>query len=231
MVTPENGFDHSRTSKRMGRIMSRIDDGDTGGEAVERRSKWHSGDSHVCLEQHGVRGCLPRIFLFNALEDGLIVCAPAVAALYACGPRTNQPQDVYHNALDNIPEGDILVVGASCTEGSCPDELMSKDAKIKGPGATAVNGTVRDIAQVCALGYPLFARGPVSTSGKMKPDLSQIPLTIDDVTIEPGNVIFADSDAVVVAPKHLLKTIADACGNAEGNCRDRVLNGEKLQSV
>ncbi len=216
--------------------MSKFDYSDTDWDAVNRLSKWYSGDIHDCLEQHGVRGYLPGISLFGTLEPGQAVCGPAVTVLFACSPRKNQPQDVYHNAIDNVPKGGILVVDASCAEGSCTGELMSTGAKTKGAAATVVYGTVRDIAQVRTLGYPLFAKGlsPVSVSGKMEPYLSQIPLKIEGVTIEPGDVIFADINGVVVIPKRLVKIIADdadACGIDEGNCRDRILGGEKLQSV
>ena len=216
--------------------MKKFDYSDTDWGAIERLSKWYSGDIHDCLEQHGVRGFLPGISLFGSLTAGQAVCGPAVTVLYACSPRKNQPQDVYHNAIDNVPKGGVLVVDASCAEGSSTGELMCTGAKTNGAAATVVHGTVRDIAQVRALDYPLFARSlsPVSVSGKMEPYLSQVPLTIEGVTIQPGDVIFADINGVVVIPKHLVAVIADAadaCGKDEGRCRDRILAGEKLQAV
>ena len=217
-------------------MLDKFDYSDTDWESIARLSKWYSGDIHDCLEQHGVRGYLPGITLFGALEPGKVVCGPAVTVLYAASPRKNQPQDVYHNAIDNAPKGGVMVVDASCAEGSCTGELMSTGAKVRGVAGTVIYGTVRDIGEVRALGYPLFARGlsPVSVSGKMEPYLSQVPLVIEGVSIEPGDVIFADVNGVVVIPKHLVAAIADAadaCGKGEGEARDRILAGEKLQAV
>jgi 4-hydroxy-4-methyl-2-oxoglutarate aldolase len=113
---------------------------------------------------------------------------------------------------------------------------MSTGAKTKGAAATIVSGTVRDIAQVRALGYPLFGRSlsPVSVSGKMEPKHSQVEIQIGKVKIAPGDIIFADIDGVVVIPKAMLAAVADQAdklGANEGSARDRILGGEKLQSV
>jgi regulator of RNase E activity RraA len=40
--------------------------------------------------------------------------------------RKGEPQDVYHNAIDNAPKGGIMVVDASCADGACTGELMSR---------------------------------------------------------------------------------------------------------
>jgi 4-hydroxy-4-methyl-2-oxoglutarate aldolase len=66
-----------------------------------------------------------------------------------------------------------------------------------------VNGTVRDLAQVRKLGYPLFGThaSPVGVTGKKEPKHSQIPLDISGVAVRPGDIIFAYIDGVVVIPK------------------------------
>lgn len=216
--------------------MSKFDYSDTNWDAIKRLSKWYSGDIHDSLEQLGGYGYLSGISLQGHLEPGQVVCGPAVTVLFAPSSRKNQPQDVYHNAIDNVPQGGVLVVDASCAPGSCTGELMSTGAKTKGAAATVVNGTVRDIAQVRDLGYPLFGQSlsPISVSGRKEPHLSQVPLEIDGVKVSPGDVIFADIDGVVVIPKHLVEAVADEadkCGKGEASCRERILAGEKLQAV
>jgi 4-hydroxy-4-methyl-2-oxoglutarate aldolase len=216
--------------------MSKFDYSDTDWASIERLSKWYSGDVHDSLEQLGGWGYLDGISLQGALGAGKVVCGPAVTVQFEPSDRKNQPQDVYHNAIDNAPKGGILLVDASCAEGSCSGELMSTGAKTKGAAATIVSGTVRDIAQVRALGYPLFGRAlsPVSVSGKMEPKRSQVEIQIGKVKILPGDIIFADIDGVVVIPKAMLAAVADQAdklGANEASARDRILGGEKLQSV
>jgi 4-hydroxy-4-methyl-2-oxoglutarate aldolase len=68
----------------------------------------------------------------------------------------------------------------------------------------------------------------------MEPKLSQVPIEIAGVKIMPGDVIFADIDGVVVIPKAMVAAVADQAdklGANEASARDRILGGEKLQSV
>ncbi|MTH80236.1 RraA family protein [Paracoccus aestuariivivens] len=209
---------------------------DTDWQAIERLSKWYSGDIHDSMEALGLWGHLDGIRLLGALGDGEVVCGPAVTVLFGPSDRKGEPQDVYHNAIDNAPKGGILVCDASCAPGSCSGELMSTGAKNRGAAATIVNGTVRDLAQVRKLGYPLFGLepSPVGVTGKKEPIEAQVPITIGRVTVRPGDVIFGDIDGVVCIPKEHLGAVADQAdmlGVHEAAARDRILSGEKLQSV
>lgn len=205
-------------------------------DAMSRLSKWYSGDIHDSMEALGLWGHLEGISLLGTLPDGQVVCGPAVTVLFAPSDRKGEPQDVYHNAIDNVPPGGILVVDAGCAPGSCSGELMSTGARTAGAAATVVNSTVRDLAQVRALGYPLFgtAPSPVGVTGKKEPVESQVPVTIGKVTVAPGDLIFGDIDGVVCIARADLVAVADradALGRDEASARDRILGGEKLQSV
>lgn len=209
---------------------------DTDWYSIERLSKWYSGDIHDVMDKHGAYGHLKDISLFGALAPGQVVCGPAVTVLYEPSTRIGQPQDVYHGAIDGVVKGCIMMVDSSRAEGSGTGELMSTGAKMAGAAATVVHGTVRDLAEVRHLDYPLFARGtsPVGVSGRMEPTKAHIDLDIDGVRVRPGDVIFGDISGVVVIPRELVKTIADAAdenGKAEASCRARILAGEKLRSV
>jgi 4-hydroxy-4-methyl-2-oxoglutarate aldolase len=216
--------------------MPDFDYSDTDWEAIGRLKRWYSGDVHDSMEHLGLWGHLEGISLLGTLGVGEVVCGPAVTVLFAPSDRKGEPQDVYHNAIDNAPKGGVLVCDASCAAGSCSGELMSTGAKMRGAAATVVHGSVRDLAQVRALGYPLFGTeaSPVGVTGKKEPKQSQVPITIGRVTIRPGDVIFGDIDGVVVIPKEQVRDVADAAdelGRNEAAARDRILAGERLQSV
>ncbi len=216
--------------------MPDFDYADTDWEAIGRLKHWYSGDVHDSMEHLGLWGHLEGISLLGTLGVGEVVCGPAVTVLFAPSDRKGEPQDVYHNAIDNAPEGGVLVCDASCAAGSCSGELMSTGAKMRGAAATVVHGSVRDLAQVRALGYPLFGTeaSPVGVTGKKEPKQSQVPITVGRVTIRPGDVIFGDIDGVVVIPKERVRDVADAAdelGRNEAAARNRILAGERLQSV
>lgn len=204
--------------------------------AIKRLSKWYSGDIHDVLDRIGPYGYLKGITQFGVLAPGQVVCGPVSTVLYEKSSRVGQPQDVYHGAIDAVIKGGILMVDSSCAEGSGTGELMSSGAKTKGAVATVVNGTVRDLAEVRKLDYPLFAKGmsPVGVSGRMEATYYQTELNVDGVRIRSGDVIFADITGVVVIPHELVGEIADAAdelGKNEASCRQRILAGENLQSI
>lgn len=204
--------------------------------AIKRLSQWYSGDIHDVLDGRGPYGYLKGISQFGVLAPGQVVCGPVSTVLYEKSSRVGQPQDVYHGAIDAVVKGGILMVDSSCAEGSGTGELMSSGAKTKGAAATVVNGTVRDLAEVRKLDYPLFAKGisPVGVSGRMEATYYQTDLDVDGVRIRPGDVIFADVTGVVVIPHELVSVIADAAdelGKNEVQCRQRILAGEDLQKI
>lgn len=203
--------------------------------AISRLSRWYTGDVHDVMDHHGVYGFLEGISLYGVLQPGQIVCGEAATVRYAPSTR-HVPQDAYHGAIDKIGKGNILVVDASCAEGSGTGELMSTGAKTAGAAATIVDGSVRDLAEVKTLGYPLFAKrvSPVGVGGRMEPKEAGIPITIGKVVINPGDIVLADINGVVVIPRALATTIADDAdknGEGEARARDRILAGEKLQSI
>ncbi len=216
--------------------MAAYDYDNTDWAAIARLSQWYSGDIHDVLDGRGPYGYLKGISQFGILKPGQVICGPVSTVLYEPSTRTGQPQDIYHGAVDAVVKGGILLVDSSCAEGSGTGELMTSGAKTKGAAATVVNGTVRDLAEVRKLDYPLFAKGmsPVGVSGRMEPAHYQVDLDIDGVKVRPGDVIFADVTGVVVIPQDLVGVIADAAdanGMAEAACRERILAGEKLRDI
>ncbi|MBN2157494.1 MAG: RraA family protein [Candidatus Lokiarchaeota archaeon] len=78
-----------------------------------------------------------------------------------------------------------------------------------------VNGPVRDIPQVTAQGFPIFARGIICSSirGRMNIDFDAVnkPFNIGDRTIHPGDLIFGDINGVVVVhQENLLEVLEKA---------------------
>src|SRR5690606_17890277 len=160
----------STPQKRDAETMAAYDYNNTDWAAIKRLSQWYSGDIHDVLDGRGPYGYLKGISQFGVLAPGQVVCGPVSTVLYEKSARVGQPQDVYHGVIDAVVKGGILMVDSSCAEGSGTGELMSSGAKTKGAAATVVNGTVRDLAEVRKLDYPLFAKGmsPVGVSGRME---------------------------------------------------------------
>lgn len=66
-----------------------------------------------------------------------------------------------------------------------------------------IDGTVRDVAYLRKIGFPVYAAGitPSTLVGHYRFVASQVPVVIDGVTINPGDIITADNDGVVIVPR------------------------------
>jgi regulator of RNase E activity RraA len=81
--------------------------------------------------------------------------------------------------------------------------LMGTAMYSRGFAGAVVDGGVRDVAQLRRIGFPVYALGPVpSTSvGHYKFAGSNISMLCDGVQVQPGDIVSADLDGVVVVPR------------------------------
>jgi regulator of RNase E activity RraA len=81
--------------------------------------------------------------------------------------------------------------------------LMGTTMYSRGYAGAVVDGGVRDVAQLRRIGFPVYALGPVpSTSvGHYKFAGSNISMMCDGVQVQPGDIVTADADGVVVVPR------------------------------
>ena len=65
-----------------------------------------------------------------------------------------------------------------------------------------IDGLVRDVHKIQELGFPVFAAGikPVDSKGRGIVIDYNVPVECGGVTVNPGDIIFADYDGVVVIP-------------------------------
>lgn len=106
-------------------------------------------------------------------------------------------------ALDALGPGEIWVVsGHGRADVALWGELISMTALRAGAAGALCDGAVRDVAQVTALDYPVFARGrcPTDMNGRIEVVGTGGVVEIDGIAIEHGDLVVADDDGVVVVP-------------------------------
>lgn len=81
--------------------------------------------------------------------------------------------------------------------------LMGTAMLARNFSGAVVDGGVRDLPQLKKIGFPVYALGPVpSTSvGHYRFVGMNIPIVCDGVPVDPGDIIVADQDGVVVVPR------------------------------
>jgi regulator of RNase E activity RraA len=81
--------------------------------------------------------------------------------------------------------------------------LMGTAMAARGYAGAVIDGGVRDVAYLRKIGFPVFATGivPSTSVHHYKFGGSQIPLVCNGVSVNPGDIVVADSDGVAVVPR------------------------------
>lgn len=80
--------------------------------------------------------------------------------------------------------------------------IMSNAAQVQGASGLVIDGCVRDTMMMQRIGFPVWSRGiSVKRSTKRTPGTINHPIVIGNVYVEPGDLVVADNDAVVIVPK------------------------------
>ncbi len=114
-----------------------------------------------------------------------------------------------HYALSKTQPGDVLVVDAKGFLGAGVwGDLLAEQALAKGLSGVVVHGAIRDTEPMIEMNFPVFSKA-VCIKGTTKKQLGElnVPIVIDNVRINPGDIVLADSDGIVIIEKKVLDDV------------------------
>lgn len=124
------------------------------------------------------------------------VAGPAFTV--ACAPGDNL---MLHAAIYRAAPGSVLVVESGDVDYAVAGGNVCAVAQRRGIAALVVDGVIRDLAEVRASGFPVFARGAVPVAGaKTVTGPLNAPVRCGGVTVRAGDIVVADDDGVMVVP-------------------------------
>jgi len=139
--------------------------------------------------------------------SGAFVGRAATALVKAASPEQAAPAlAVKHSVemIDSASPGDVgVIVMENTLDVAAIGGLMGTAAKSRGMAGMVLDGAVRDLAELRALGLPVYARAvsPATAVGRYASVSKQVPVECAGVTIAPGDIVIAGEDGVIVVPK------------------------------
>lgn len=113
-----------------------------------------------------------------------------------------------HTAIYHAEPGDVLVVQAGDDRMAVADGQVCAVAQRRGVAGLVVDGVIRDPAESRGRGFPVFARGVSPIPGRQDgPGEIGGPITCGGVRVNPGDVVVADEDGIVVVPRARAETV------------------------
>ena len=140
---------------------------------------------------------------FNFMDPGI----RARTAFHLCGPAVTvntRPADnlMVHKALQVAVPGDVIVVSTGGnTTSAVFGELMCRTAAAAQLGGIVVDGAIRDVSGIAALGFPAFSRSvSPGACDKDGPGEINVPVSCGGAVVMPGDIIVGDEDGIAVVP-------------------------------
>ncbi|WP_223692668.1 RraA family protein [Leifsonia poae] len=118
-----------------------------------------------------------------------------------------------HHAAGLIRPGDVAVIDTGGDTRHAPlGQVVATALSLRGAAGAIVDGAATDIDEIRALGLPVYARGLSVLTTKLH-DIDSgalnVPVTCGGVTVNPGDVVLADSNGVLFASVATLQALID----------------------
>jgi len=134
-------------------------------------------------------------------------------------------------AIGLAKPGEVIVIANAGRVGmSSWGGMLTEAAMRQGISAVIVDGACRDVEEARDKGFPVYARGatPISAKGRTREVATNVPVTIDDLRVHPGDLVVADHNGVVFVPAARVDEVLAAAHRirqAEGAALDAITEG------
>lgn len=114
-----------------------------------------------------------------------------------------------HGAASIAQDGDVLIVdGRGYTGVTGAGFKMLQGPRARGLRGFIVDGALRDVDDFQDIGFPVFGRARAAhSSTKRRPGEVNVTIQCGGVIVEPGDLVVADGDGIVVIPQAHVETV------------------------
>lgn len=139
--------------------------------------------------------------------------------------------------IDDLHPGDVLVMEARGETGAATmGDILVTRAQVLGAAGIVSDGAVRDLSAVEDIDLPVFHAGahPSVLGRKHVPWDTDVTVACGGATVQPGDIIVADADGIVVIPPGIVAQVAADAAAAEAQdawVLDRVKEGHSVDGL
>ena len=172
------------------------------------------------LDKLGLHGCVTGILPLSSMRKiaGRIHTVRLVAKDKA-PPTSGPPRHLGTAAIEACKTGEIIVVEQkSGIDAGSWGGILSLGAKLRGVAGVVVDGPVRDVDEARQMDFPVYGRTATARTARDRiiEVGTDIPVTIGDLTVLPGDYVLADGSAVVFLAQTDAARILDAAESIAG---------------
>jgi regulator of RNase E activity RraA len=116
-------------------------------------------------------------------------------------------------AIEAAEPGDVIVMEQRTgLDAACWGGNLSFGARQRQVSGVIVDGPARDIDEAREYDFPVYARSATSRTarGRIVETGTNVPITVGDVTVQPGDYVVADASAVVFIAQADVERVLDA---------------------
>lgn len=201
-------------------------------------ARLYAGALSDILDELGYREqAVDPTYGIRPLNPCSVVVGRARTLLNDLDARMEEPYELAIEVMDQFRPGDVLVASARVPiPTGIFGELSATCIRGRGSVGAIVDGFTRDGRKLLAMNFPVFARGmsPIDTTGRVRVVDYDVPVKLGQVTVEPGQIVFADLDGILVIPREIEDEVLEKAlqrTKVETKVRSELRAGTRLQKV
>jgi len=138
------------------------------------------------------------------------------------------------DAIDAAPPGAVYVMSVeNGADYAGIGGLMATGMKVRGLAGAVIDASIRDTPQIKKLQFPVFSRGVVPSTmvGHYRFAGVNVPVTVAGVKVNPGDIVTADEDGVVVVPRSHAAEVLKKAQDLDNQEHSTIPFIEKFRSI